>query len=81
MENKMKIYKIAFAGLVLSLALLTGIIFQQTTSANESNLECSDLTGCIAGASCGGPGTTNGCDITCQQGSLVRCGYKPPNND
>jgi hypothetical protein len=70
----MKLYKLVFASLILSLAVLTGVIFQQTTFADEEGLACADLAGCNAGPTCGGTGTQRPyCTIECSNQSYVTC--------
>jgi hypothetical protein len=64
-----------FVGLTLSLAILSGIAFEQITKANlpAPGLECEDLTNCTSGASCGGKGSATGCWILCENGASIRC--------
>ncbi|MFV0387611.1 MAG: hypothetical protein ACK5NT_02555 [Pyrinomonadaceae bacterium] len=62
------------ATLVFSLAILSGIIFQQKISANDrGDLGCDDLMNCSGTASCGTPGVVNGCKITCQGEEIINC--------
>ncbi|MFV0387610.1 MAG: hypothetical protein ACK5NT_02550 [Pyrinomonadaceae bacterium] len=71
----MKKFKLGFAVLTFSLAILSGIIFQQTTSANEgsADLGCLELENCRGSATCGTKGSVNGCRITCQGGDTIDC--------
>ncbi len=75
----MKKINVLFAGLTLSFAILSGLAFEQTTSANlpAPGLGCDLLTGCLTSSSCPGRGTANGCTITCEHGGTVTCPTKP----
>lgn len=71
----MKKINALLAGLTFSLVILSGIAFEQTTNANRPapGLECGDLTNCVAGATCGGRGSSTGCWILCENGASIRC--------
>jgi hypothetical protein len=59
-------------GLTLSLVMLGTIVLEQQSAAQSTDLGCRNIS-CKAGASCGGPGTPNGCQITCQNGATINC--------
>ena len=57
------IYSLLFGGFTNSLADYYG---------GNGNITCQDIS-CKNQAYCGGPGTPNGCTITCQSGAIVTC--------
>ncbi len=68
---------------ILALILLVGLIVLsvisikvQAMNNGENNLACSDLTDCSGRASCGGPGTPTGCELSCDDGAIVSCPVK-----
>jgi hypothetical protein len=72
----MKKINLAIIGLTLSMLILGVAVFEQQSSAQSSNLGCQNIN-CLAVASCGGPGTPNGCNISCQNGATIQCDPKP----
>jgi hypothetical protein len=83
MEDKMNMKKInvLIVGLAVMFFTLCGIVIEQTTSAQTQPLKCSMLSQCSSEASCGVPGTANGCSVTCQDGATMTCPTKPKNGD
>lgn len=68
----MKKINALFMCLTISLAILSGVAFEQNTSATEG-LNCNQLSGCRSTNSCGGRGTPTGCSIVCEGGGTVTC--------
>lgn len=42
-------------------------------SLMDDNMTCSSVSGCSGSANCGGPGTPQGCSITCEGGGRITC--------
>jgi hypothetical protein len=60
--------------LSVTLGVLLGILTsQKTTKLALADLTCSDLTTCLGGNHCGGPGTVSTCTLECTQGGSVVC--------
>jgi len=58
----------------LIVLLFIVVIFTVTTIGLYAHLalECGDISGC-SGASCSGSGTVSSCNISCEDGSSIRC--------
>jgi hypothetical protein len=67
--------RIWLAALTLSLGLLGMQAFNLTAQA--ADLGCSALSDCCNEEHCSGPGTANGCKITCQDETVITCPTKP----
>jgi hypothetical protein len=68
--------KIDFAISVMTLLLLvvsSGLI---ESRVRGSILACTDIEGCCGNEVCNGPGTVNGCSITCEGGGVITCNGK-----
>ena len=68
--------KIDFAIALMSLLLLvlsSTLVERRVTGAN---LECSSVNDCCGSANCGGPGSVNGCTLTCTGGGTITCERK-----
>ena len=68
----------ALAVLVLLLSLLSStMLTERRVKADdfiiEGDLACSTITGCCGSATCGGPGSVNGCTLTCAGGGTITC--------
>jgi len=68
----MKKTSLLIAGLIVSLAVLTGVALRPPTVT--AGIFCDQLVGCAGDAGCAGPGTVSGCYINCENGALVYCG-------
>lgn len=73
----MKKINFAIGALTLSLVLLSAGLFE--AKVQGSNLECSSISGCCGSANCGGPGTVNGCTLTCTGGGTISCAKQDRN--
>jgi len=62
-----------FVLILLVFLMLIFVLPSVARMVGAGNLECSDLTGCSGGASCGGPGTPDGCIIDCEDGTIIAC--------
>lgn len=67
----MKKRKTLLATLALSLAMLANAAFNSPVAG--AGLYCSDLKGCSGEAGCSNSGSSNGCKITCGDGTSVEC--------
>lgn len=67
--------RIWVAALALSFALMGAQAFNLETHA--SDLGCAALSDCCNEEHCSGPGTANGCKITCQDETVITCPAKP----
>ena len=78
----MKKIDFALAVMVLLLTLLSSaMLFERRVIADDGigiegdNLTCASLSGasCCGSANCGGPGSANGCTLTCSGGGTITC--------
>lgn len=73
----MKRINLLIGALSLSLAALSyTALVGSAMRAEAQNLTCIDLSNCCGSASCGSPGTVNGCSITCDGGGTIACERK-----
>jgi hypothetical protein len=78
----MKKIDFALAVMVLLLSLLSStMLMERRVIADDGmgiegdNLTCLSLSGggCCGSANCGGPGSANGCNLTCSGGGSITC--------
>jgi len=79
----MKKIDFALAVMVLLLSLLSSaMLMERRVIAQDDgfvlegdNLTCASLSGanCCGSANCGGPGSANGCTLTCSGGGTITC--------
>lgn len=64
--------------IVLAMALLFVFLFSLAVEKNISaaDLHCTSMTNCCGAAGCNGPGTVNGCKISCAGGGEITCATK-----
>lgn len=69
--------KIDFTISLLILSLLVVVSFGLLTPrVVQANLACPDVEECCGSANCNGPGTVNGCTLTCLGGGTITCDRK-----
>lgn len=64
-----KVHAVIFA-LLLSLGALS---YAAAETSAQAALCCNDLSNCCNDECCGGPGTVNGCALSCQGGTSITC--------
>jgi hypothetical protein len=78
----MKKIDFALAVMVLLLSLLSAtMLIERRVAADDGigiegdNLTCLSLSGnnCCGSANCGGPGSANGCSLSCSGGGTITC--------
>ena len=60
-------------GYVLLLFLLVSLLVVSVLKLEAGDLGCASLSNCSGRASCNGPGTSTGCEITCEDKSEIDC--------
>ena len=64
--------------IILALALLFVSLFSLAVEEKSiaADLHCQSLTSCCGAAGCDGPGSVNGCKISCAGGGDITCATK-----
>lgn len=68
--------KIDFAISLMTLLLVVLSSSLVPPRVSGSNLACPDLQDCCGSANCNGPGSVNGCTLTCTGGGTITCDKK-----
>ena len=62
--------------LVLTLLFVSLLSLAVETKSIAADLHCQSLTSCCGAAGCDGPGTVNGCKVSCAGGGDITCATK-----